>query len=751
MAAMTDGRRVKFGIFEADLSARKLWKRGSLVHLQDKPFQLLSFLLDRRGEVVTREELRNRLWSQDTFVEFDEGVNAAVGKVRFALKDSADNPIFFETVRGKGYRWIAPVEVVGSTDGRPQTDSPSADGSDSVASTSLQKTTHAHASNSSALTIGLIITAAVSLILGLSYVSTQHKADVRVDLVRLPIKQRQLTTNSRDNPVSANAISPDGTYLAYADVKGLHIQRTSTGETRDVPNPAPYETAFVYWGIPQNWLPDGTGFLANTNPPYQPLSTWVVSLLGGAPRKLRDDWSPWSISAEGHIAYTTHTDREIWVTDDDGQHPREILAVGGSNAVSMLVWSPDGRRLGYINDHDEAALNTTTIDAVDVRTGVVTTLVPSPLLRDLSRLPADLRSLIWLPDGRVMYSTGVRDSNGYSCNYWAIHVASGPTVSTTVPTPVTSWGGSCLINVGATANGKQIVFQKITGHRRVFIATFDLASERLSTPQPLRDQEGQEFPTAWTPDGRSVIFASNRDGKWRLFRQRYDEDKSELIASRLTAVADQTPSTSDGLSLLNVASSSADAEGLRQLSRIPLGGGIAEPLVTGRVLGVRCARGPIDSCLFVEESLDHKQFIFSRLDPLRGRGPEATRIEREDVTADYEWALSPDGTTIAFAKQFDNTIHLVRVSGGPARTIHVRDRKYLRNMTWTADGSGFFASHPSTRGAVLLFVNMAGVSKVLWELPGQNVYLRAVPSPDGHHVAILGSQVENNVWMIENF
>jgi DNA-binding winged helix-turn-helix (wHTH) protein len=116
MEASLNGRRTaRFGLFEADLTAQKLWKQGSVVRLQEKPFQLLSVLLERAGEVVTRDELRMRLWPADTFVEFDDGVNAAVGKLRHALRDSTDAPVFIETLRGKGYRWIAPVEVIGNT------------------------------------------------------------------------------------------------------------------------------------------------------------------------------------------------------------------------------------------------------------------------------------------------------------------------------------------------------------------------------------------------------------------------------------------------------------------------------------------------------------------------------------------------------------------------------------------------------------------------------------------------------------
>jgi DNA-binding winged helix-turn-helix (wHTH) protein/Tol biopolymer transport system component len=753
MAVLNDERKVKFGIFEADLSTHKLWKRGSLVHLQEKPFQLLSFLLVHGGELVTREELRNRLWSDDTFVEFDEGVNAAVGKVRYALGDSAEKPVFFETVRGKGYRWIAPVAFIENNDASasasapPQAHSPSVERPTQLSAGSRQNRTVL--SKPLAVKIGLIVVAAPLLVTFVSYVSKP-----RAVVHTAQINQRQLTTNSRENPVSANAISPDGKYLAFADMKGLHIKLTTTGEVRDVPNPAPYEKIYVEWGIPQNWLPDGTRFIVNTNLPYQPVGTWVVSLLGGPPRKIRDDTSPWSVSSEGKISYTMHAgrsgDREIWIMDEDGQNPRKVLEVDESSGVSMLVWSPDGRRIGYVKDQNNSASNSTTIEAVDVRTGVPTTLVPSAFLGDLSRLPSDLRSLVWLPDGRFIYSTGVRDSNGFSCNYWELRVDADAGTPTTSPKQLTSWAGFCLLDVGATANGKEIVFQRFVGHRKVFIATLDNASEKLSTPRALSDQEGQEFPTTWTADGRSVVFASHRDGRWQLLKQKYDAEQPEVIASNVTGVADQTPLMPDGSSLANV-SPSSNSGGSNQVWKIPVTGGTSQPILTGEVLGVRCSRPSVNLCLFVEESTDHKQFVFSRLDPIRGRGPELTRIDRGDTTADYEWALSPDGTTIAFAKQFDSEIHLFPVSGGQKRIIQMKGWKFVRNITWTSDGRGFFASHPSKRGAVLLIVNMRGVTKVLWELPGQHVYLRAIPSPDNQHLAILGSQVENNVWMMENF
>src|SRR5208283_4421053 len=102
---------VRFGVFEGDLRAGELRKSGIKVHIQDLPFRALGLLLSRPHEVVTREELRQALWPGDVFVDFDRGVSSAIKRLRDALGDSADNPLFIETVERHGYRWIAPVQA----------------------------------------------------------------------------------------------------------------------------------------------------------------------------------------------------------------------------------------------------------------------------------------------------------------------------------------------------------------------------------------------------------------------------------------------------------------------------------------------------------------------------------------------------------------------------------------------------------------------------------------------------------------
>src|SRR5580704_18091694 len=110
----SSSRMIRCGAFEIDLRAFELRKHGLRLKLSEQPFQILAILLEKPGQVVTREEIRTRLWPGDTFVDFDHGLNNAVMRLREALADSSDRPRFVETLPRRGYRFIAPIEEVRS-------------------------------------------------------------------------------------------------------------------------------------------------------------------------------------------------------------------------------------------------------------------------------------------------------------------------------------------------------------------------------------------------------------------------------------------------------------------------------------------------------------------------------------------------------------------------------------------------------------------------------------------------------------
>lgn len=119
---MTDPRptrRYRFGIFEADATTGELRRQGVRIRINAQPFQVLLMLLDRPGEILTREEISRSLWSDGTFVDFEHGVNSAVNRIREALGDAASNPRFVETLARRGYRFVAPVERIEEEPGSP--------------------------------------------------------------------------------------------------------------------------------------------------------------------------------------------------------------------------------------------------------------------------------------------------------------------------------------------------------------------------------------------------------------------------------------------------------------------------------------------------------------------------------------------------------------------------------------------------------------------------------------------------------
>src|SRR5579863_8561439 len=110
---------IRFGEYELDLQAGFLRKSGIRIRCQEQPLQVLAALVERPGQLVTREELRRRVWPQDTFVDFDQALNTAIKKIRVALNDEADAPRYIETVPRRGYRFVAPVEHPIEQDGAP--------------------------------------------------------------------------------------------------------------------------------------------------------------------------------------------------------------------------------------------------------------------------------------------------------------------------------------------------------------------------------------------------------------------------------------------------------------------------------------------------------------------------------------------------------------------------------------------------------------------------------------------------------
>ena len=246
--------RLSFGTFELDRESGELLKRGLPLRVQEKPLQLLLLLLEHPGEIVPREDLQRRLWPNGTYVDFDKGLNTAVKKLRYALGDSPDKPVFIETVPRRGYRFIAPVHSNGSGAGSV---SAIANEKVSTQSESAGDSGRARRIRKRYVTAFLLASLAIFLF-GRWLLHRPHALQLQ------GVHFARLTQNGR---IRYMAISPDGSRVAFALQDGLHqslwIREIATGiesqllapDTVNIPGiEFSPDGNFVYFGDPRKQI-----------------------------------------------------------------------------------------------------------------------------------------------------------------------------------------------------------------------------------------------------------------------------------------------------------------------------------------------------------------------------------------------------------------------------------------------------------------------------------------------------------------
>ena len=566
------------------------------------------------------------------------------------------------------------------------------------------------------------------------------------------MKMHQLTANSSENPVGTGAISPDGKYLAYTDLQGIHIKLIETGETQTMQLES-FKGSRVEWGI-ACWFPDSTRFLANLNLQRgQHPSIWMVSVLGGTPRKLRDEAEAWSISRDGSlIAFATNYGRvgprEIWLMGPNGEQERKLFDTDENSSIGGAQFSTDGQRLVYFKSPEMPGKPEDAIQTRDLKGGPPTTLVSSTRLRKhLWFLDRRLLSALVL-DRRLIYAL-TEEGNEDTCNYWEMPIDPHTGKPTENPRRLTNWSGFCLGGASVTADGKRLAFMETTHKSSVNVASLQGSGMRIATPSLLTLSEGENMPLDWTADSKSVIFVSNRNGHWGVFRQSLDGDAAEPITSG-TEDANAAQVSPDGAWVLyEPRTKNAGPSTPVPLMRVAVTGGPAQLVLVAPIYGYRCAKAPATVCVFGEFTPDRKQLIFTALDPLKGRGRELARFDT-DPTAQYDWDLSPDARFIDIRKNRDPRLSMLSLTGREPRELVVKGWSALINLNWAADGKGLFTSGLVERGSVLLYVDLQGNAHPLWEQRG-SLATWAIPSPDGRHLALSGWTKNSNFWMLENF
>jgi len=538
-------RTIRFGAFEADLPSGEIRKSGSRIKLQDQPFKVLQILLEHPGDLVTREELQSRIWPEDSFGDFDHAVNVAVGKLRAALGDSAENPSFIETVPRRGYRFVATLDEP-PVDTHPQL--PAID--DVRSSTGISALNHA---------LLALLAVVISAILVGSGVFLGHRT------AKWQPPDFQRLTSSRGTVYSAR-FAPDGHGVIYAaSWDGAPSEIFSTDPkipgSRSLGLPATQLLAVssagemaVLQSVDNRFLFAGRGTLAQ------------VPLTGGTPRQLAEsiDWADWStdgamlaavrnangkqrlefplgrvlyetagwighprISPKGdQVAFLDHPlypdDKGVVSIVDLEGHKRVVSAPWVS--VEGLAWSADGTEIWF---SAAQAGSEHQIYAVDL----------SGHQRLVFRSPGGVTLQDIAPDGRVLVT---RDEQRVGMMALAPGATKEREVSWrdwSVPTDISGDGNTVLFDEEGVESGPTYTVavrdmrgsppiplgQGMAGHLSpdgkwastiVSDAHLLLLPTGAGTAKQMDPGDIQQYwhGPSWMPDGKQIVFSGNRPG-----------------------------------------------------------------------------------------------------------------------------------------------------------------------------------------------------------------------------------------------
>jgi Tol biopolymer transport system component/DNA-binding winged helix-turn-helix (wHTH) protein len=491
---------VRFDVFEVDLRAGELRKDGRLVKLQEQPFRVLSLLLERSGEVVTRNELRQNLWPADTFVDFEHGLNSAVARLRVALRDSADRPRFIETVAKRGYRFIFQVD----------TSPPAIAAAASPVAAPVVDRTWAREHPRTLAWIAamplLVLFGAIGL--GALYRKTAVRPLPSIEVAPLVgLRGFQVTP----------AFSPDGNQVAFRNGDGAH----NTGiYTALVGGEKSLRLSSDPGDCCPTWSPDGRQ-IAFSRYADKTFSLVVVPALGGtehrvyvgpAPMAGGLTWSPngkFLAFPEAGAADPPRSWISLLSLADYSTRP--LTAPPGGSLDAEPAFSPDGSQLAFVRSTVAGVCN-------DVY------VIPT-VGGEVRRLTFDHRPIIgppaWTVDGREIVFSSTR---GGPDSLWRISAAGGEPRPVAGPIGEGGWPS-------IPAKGEQLVYEQVVSKFNIWRLDLKDPKHYQAPPSALVSEKGDKMRPDLSPDGNKIAFESNRLGFWDIWTCTTDGSNCDQVTS----------------------------------------------------------------------------------------------------------------------------------------------------------------------------------------------------------------------------
>lgn len=720
-------RLAQFGAFEVDRDAGVLLKQGLRLKLQDQPFRILSLLLDRRGEVVTRDEIRQMLWPDGTHVDFNHSLNAAVAKLRRALGDSADTPRFIETLAKRGYRFTAPAEFVASFEAEPPGESPLA----VVAGASPVISVPSPAwKRSSPLAIGLL-SLFVSLLIALRHsdtgLATSNTSPIPLTSFR----------GTEKHPT----FSPNGSQLAFEwdgpheDNTDIYVKAAGEGEPlRLTSHPSRDE-------VPA-WSPDGRwiAFVRRSVRDFRG-DVYVVPPLGGVERKVGE--TVFSDSLYGPTLAWTNDGRRLAVRDDGASIPGLYLISIETGEKRLLLERPaeKGSDRGASFSHDGRQLAISRFGGLYVveLDGWKPKGLARPLTHDSG---VTLTSQAWSPDQKYIYFQR-RMSFGVG-SLWRARADGAET-----PLPIANAGMSAF--APAVSSGGSLAYAEGYHDANIWRLRLRGPGTAAGSPEQVISSSRFDGSMSISPDGSTVAFTSNRTGTDQIWIAATDGSRAAALTGYSHGTVGSPRFSPDGKTIAY----DRQIKSLREVYLVPAAGGASIRLAASgkNFLPSWSADG---TSVYLSSERDGQRDIWKR----SLAGEQEIRITQNGGIGGRE---SPDGRSFAYFTP-TGTLWLAPVVRGipdERRKLRISDRARLLAFDISSTGIyfGVFTSLFGESGAVqdttdrsIYFFDFATHSTSVVATLERPLASGLVVSPDDS--LILVSQLDRNgsdIMLLEGF
>ena len=497
MGVSTRPYRLRFGVFEIDRRTGEVRRQGVRIKIAVQPFQILSTLVDRPGELVTREELQQRLWPSDTFVDFEHSLNSAVKKLRLALGDVAEAPVFIETLPRRGYRFLPLVEAV------IEPSSTAASDGLSTATTGTRR----------AAVIGIAAVVTVAALALLLFRVTARSAASNVKLAPLTAFPGQEV---------APSFSPDGTQVAFAwtgdtpdAAEGFDLYAKVVGTERPL-----RLTAHPAAWITPAWSPDGRSIAFSRVSSAGESGIYAVSALGGPERKLVDaSFAPfWILSAsalswspDGRLLAYSETPPggpvTMWLLSVGNLQKTKIEPAVACQDAWNPTFSPEGNTLAFACS---SSIGVWSIYVQPLSGGAATRVASA------TGFPG---GLCWTPDGsRIVFATATHPGSGGEL--WQVSTSGG--------NPERLLFAQDAYSPSFSRRGNRLAYAR--RFETIDIWRIDLSQSPPHPRKLIASSRIQENPQL-SPDGSKIAFESTRSGT----REIWIADSSGEDPVRLTS------------------------------------------------------------------------------------------------------------------------------------------------------------------------------------------------------------------------